>query len=418
MPASIARTAFLPATDRSRSEFETTNHARTRCGVRWETALACVIALTLGAASAAPVGQAAAPSSGSSPASAPSALPLVQANGANLEAGGRPFVEFGFTYGFGPRQPVTSYLDDPTPEKLAEIDRQIAQARSLGANTLRIRIQPREILTSPTTFNGTGLGALRDLLQVAEQNRIYLDITGLWARDLDRCPAWYDDADASQRWRAQANFWKAVSSVASSSSAVLEYELATEPIVPLKPVSSWYMSDPSIHYPMPQYLVKDPGVQDPVDLARQWITKMTGAVRLYDSRHLISVGMLPITASKFSFAPANVGDLLDTLTPHIYPRTGKVDAAVETARQFAATGKPVILGETFSLYTDYPTVQDFILRSSQYLDGYLSFYDGRNADEATADGDTLSLAYARGLDGFLSLRPTLCSHYRCQRGSN
>ena len=300
---------------------------------------------------------------------------------------------------------------------LAEIDRDMAQARQLGANTLRIRIQPRQILTSPTSFNQTGLSALRDLLHVAEQNRIYLDLTGLWARELDRSPAWYDSLDTAARWRAQANFWKAVSWVASSSSAVLEYELATEPIVPNQPVSSWYMTDPSIGYPMPQYLVKDPGDESPVDLARQWIKKMTAAVRLYDSRHLISIGMLPYPYPKFSFAPANVGDLLDTLTPHIYPRTGKVDGAVERARGFAVTGKPVILGESFSLNCDYATVQDFILRSSQYFDGYLSFYDGRDAEEARADGDTLSMAYAKGLDGFLSLRPTLCGANRCQPGT-
>ena len=159
-------------------------------------------------------------------------LPLVQAAGPRLEAGGKPFVEFGFTYGFASRQPITSYLDDPTAAKLAEIDLQMAQARQLGANTLRIRIQPRQILTSLTSVNRSSLQALRNLLQVAEQNHIYLDITGLFAADLDQVPAWYDGLDTGSRWQAQALFWRAVSRVASSSSAVLQYELVSEPIVP------------------------------------------------------------------------------------------------------------------------------------------------------------------------------------------
>ena len=377
--------------------------------------LGFAVAVTVALWTGPPAGYATALSPVASPASAQATLPRVRADGPKLEAGGKPFVEFGFTYGFGPRQPVTSYLDAPTPAKLAEIDRQMSRARRLGANTLRIRIQPREILTSPTTRDHTGLGAFRDLLRVAEENRIYLDITGLFAGDLDRSPAWYDSLGRAARWRAQANFWNAVSRTASSSSAVLQYELVTEPIVPAEPVSSWYMADPAIHYSMPQYLVKDPGDQSPIDLARRWIKKMTAAVRLYDPRHLISVGMLPIASSRFSFAPANVGDLLDTVTPHIYPRSGEVDVAVDQASRFAATGEPAILGETFSLHAGYATVQQFILKARRYLDGYLSFYDGRTAAEARADGDPVSMIYAKALDGFVSVRPTLCGG-RCQPG--
>jgi len=84
----------------------------------------------------------------------------------------------------------------------------------------------------------------------------------------------------------------------------------------------------------------------------------------------------------------------------------------------AATGKPVILGETFSLHAGYATVEDFILKARPYFDGYLSFYDGRTAAEARADGDSLSMTYANALEGFVSLRPTLCSHYRCQHGTS
>jgi hypothetical protein len=342
-----------------------------------------------------------------------SSLPLVQAAGPRLEAGGKPFVEFGFTYGFASRQPITSYLDDPTPGKLAEINLQMTQAHQLGANTLRIRIQPRQILTSLTSVDHSSLQALGNLLQVAEHNHIYLDITGLFAADLDQVPAWYDDLDTSSRWQAQALFWRAVSRVASSSSAVLEYELVSEPIVPPQPVSSWYMTDPSSDYPHPQYLVKDPAAQTPASLARQWIQRMTRAVRLHDSQHLISIGMLPFASQSFSLAPQHVSDLLGTLTPHLYPRTGEVDSAVERISRFAATGKPVILGETFALHSGFPTVQDFLLQARPYLDGYLGYYDGRNVDQATADGDPLSMTYARFLENFVRLRPQLCL-YRCQ----
>ena len=173
------------------------------------------------------------------------------------------------------------------------------------------------------------------------------------------------------------------------------------------------MTDPSSTYPHPQYLVKDPAGQTPVSLARRWIQKMTRAVRLNDSQHLISIGMLPFASQSFSLAPQHVSDLLDTLTPHLYPRTGKVDSAVERISRFAATGRPVILGETFALHSGFPTVQDFLLQARPYLDGYLGYYDGRNVDPATADGDQLSMTYARFLENFIGLRSQLCL-YRCQ----
>lgn len=58
---------------------------------------------------------------------------------------------------------------------------------------------------------------------------MYLDLTGnlVWRAP----PPWYDALPEQARWTVQARFWRAVARTAQGSSAVLVYELTSEPLI-------------------------------------------------------------------------------------------------------------------------------------------------------------------------------------------
>jgi hypothetical protein len=90
-------------------KFATTNEAGWRWRVGRGTALGFAVAVTVVLSTHVAVGNAATPNAAYSSTSTQDALPLVQAAGPNLEAGGKRFVEFGCTYGFGPSEATQSH---------------------------------------------------------------------------------------------------------------------------------------------------------------------------------------------------------------------------------------------------------------------------------------------------------------------
>ena len=137
-------------------------------------------------------------------------------------------------------------------------------------------------------------------------------------------------------------------------------------------------------------------------MARRWVRLLTRSIRAHDRRHLIGLGLLPFGGP---FGPANVADLLDVLLVHEYPEDGKAHEAVGRVREFAAQGKPVILGETAPLLSRPDTWQAFLDESRRLLDGHLFFYDGRTSGEVRATA--ADAWYAAAIEQFLSLRASL-----------
>jgi hypothetical protein len=239
-------------------------------------------------------------------------------------------------------------------------------------------------------------------LALAQSDGIYLDITGdlVWQPSL--APAWYAQLPYRARWQVQARFWKAVAHTAAGSPAVLCYELTSEPIVASSPA---YYYGQTGHW----FFVQSIATQrraNAAALARSWTRLLTRAIRAQDDRP-ISIGLLPLTAGPF--APANIAGLLDLLIIHEYPRTGHAPAAISMIQAFAATGKPVLLGETFTLYDDLTTQAAFLTGAAPHLAGAFEFFDGR--DPRTIQPHTMYDAiYQDGLDQFITLRPLLLTN--------
>jgi hypothetical protein len=280
-------------------------------------------------------------------------------------ATGRPFTAWGFNWG-GPG----AYRD------LGVVRERFSQMRSLGANVARVHLQFGDLMESPSRPRTAALEELAAIVRIAERERLYLDISGNEVWLPARAPAWYDGLDENARWDAQIVYWGAVARACADSPAVLCYDLLSEPIVGNGlPAGDWYTGEfAGFHFG--QRISLDLGGRQPADVARAWVERLSGAVRAHDSDHLITVGLLPDAAAS-GFEPAAVAPLLDFLSVHVYPSTGREAESIELVRRLAAHGKPVLIEETYLLVGDAPTLERFIVGTRPYAAGWLGFYYGR-----------------------------------------
>jgi hypothetical protein len=182
---------------------------------------------------------------------------------------------------------------------------------------------------------------------------------------------------------------------------VLTYELTSEPAI--CDAGSWYGGYLQGQW-FTQCVVCKLDGRDPYRLARAWTRDLRHAIRTEDRRHLISIGLLPVPYG--AFGPENVSGLLSLLVVHSYPVEGHLGEALAVIRDFAAQGRPVLLGETFMLSCSQATWERFMLDSRRYLVGSLTFFDGRAPAEVT--GTSIEdLMYRQNLSTYLALRPTL-----------
>jgi hypothetical protein len=215
--------------------------------------------------------------------------------------------------------------------------------------------------------------------------------------------AWYDLLSQRERWRVQARFWRAVAERGRPFDSVLCYELTSEPAVPSEAADGYYFGGFG-GYDFGQYIVRDLAGRDGYGVARRWTGELAGAVRSRDPRHAVTIGLLAIKGQPFD--PSNVASELDLVTVHEYPFEGQAERSIELMRHFASYDKPVLLGETFELLAGPETQRDFLVGSRPYLDGYLSFFDGRRPSEVEA-GDLADAFYETNLRDFLELRSSL-----------
>ena len=323
----------------------------------------------------------------------------ISVHGDRLYAGPRPWRAWGMNWGIGDHSPVNAYFNDPTAATLAVLRTELHVARAMGANSMRVALQLGQVMATPTQPRQSTLTALQRLLALAQTDGIYLDITGNLVWQPSRAPSWYGQMPWQSRWQVQARFWKAVAHTASSSPAVLCYELTSEPIVAQTP--GYYYGQIG-NWRFVQSIATAPSA-DADALARSWTRLLATTVRSQDDRP-VTIGLLPLTTG--AFAPANIADLLDMLIVHEYPTTGQAPTAVSLIGSFAACHKPVLLGETFMLTDDATTQRAFLTDAARYLAGALEFFNGHTPADTKIH--TVSDAiYQASLQQFLDLRDLL-----------
>ncbi len=123
-----------------------------------------------------------------------------------------------------------------------------------------------------------------------------------------------------------------------------------------------------------QRLSLDAGDRSGDEIFREWTKRMVSAIRKHDQTHLISMGMLP-----FPGANKAAPEQLDFVSPHLYPKTDKVQEEIELLRK-VDWGKPIVIGETFSLSCGVDDERDFLLRSHPFAHGWIGHWPDESPD--------------------------------------
>lgn len=294
-----------------------------------------------------------------------------------LESSGTAFVPWGFNYD---HDDAGRLIEDYWDAEWPTIETHFAQIKKLGANVVRIHLQLGKFMDGPDRPNKKALDRLALLLTLAEKECLYLDLTGLGCYHKQNVPAWYDTLGEQDRWNVQARFWQAVAATCAESSAVFCYDLMNEPVVPGgKRMDGQWLGPAFAGKHFVQFITLDQKDRPRPEVAQKWVNHLAKAIREKDKRHLLTVGLVDWSLDRpgltSGFVPEKIAGDLDFLCVHLYPETGKLDAAIKTLAGFSV-GKPVVIEETFPLKCSVDEFAQFIQSSEKHACGWIGFYWG------------------------------------------
>jgi hypothetical protein len=331
----------------------------------------------------------------------PEKMPSIQVSkdrkGFVLEGTEKVFVPWGFNYDHDEKGRL---LEDYWDAEWAAVETHFGQMKKLGANVVRIHLQFGKFMEAADKPNARALDRLGQLLRLAEEQRLYLDLTGLGCYHKQDVPAWYDKLTEAERWDAQARFWAAVAQRCASSPAVFCYDLMNEPVVPggRRKEGDWLGGAfGGKHFV--QFITLDQKDRPRPEIARQWIHHLVATIRKHDQRHLVTVGLVDWSLDRpgltSGFVPEKIIDELDFLCVHLYPEKGKVEDALKTLAGFAV-GKPVLIEETFPLKCSLEEFATFLKDARATAAGTVGFYWGKPLEELRRSreiGDAITLGW-------------------------
>jgi hypothetical protein len=323
-----------------------------------------------------------------------------------LPPSGAAFVPWGFNYD---HDEAGRLLEDYWETEWPKVEEDFREMKQLGANVVRIHLQFGRFMSDERHANAKSLARFEKLVRVAERAGLYLDVTGLGCYHKRDVPPWYDELGEERRWSAQANFWRAIARVGRGSPAIFCYDLMNEPVAPHKDGKGTdWLGPPFGGKHFVQWISREGKGRDRPKVARAWIRQLASALRAEDPDHLITVGLvdwsLPRPGLDSAFHPETIAPELDFLSVHIYPETGKVDAAIETLKAFDV-GKPVVIEETFFLRCAPEEFEGFFQRSKAQAAGWIGFYWGKTLDECRGSKEFVDLLMVRWLDWFQQAKP-------------
>jgi hypothetical protein len=281
-------------------------------------------------------------------------------NGFILSPSGNRFVPWGHNY--ASIDILERMANDP-----ARVERDFAEMKAARTTVARIHPEMPRILAGPNKTRPDALDNLRKLLKIAENAGIHLKITGLACYKIKDRMAWYDALDEQDRWNTQAFFWETIAQTCAQNPAVFAYDLVNEPAAAGKPAEGWYTGKLG-DVEFCQRLTLEPGQRNGDAIFGEWTKLMVASIRKHDQKHLITLGMLP-----FPGAYRTAAEQLDFVSPHLYPKAGKVDDELNLLKKFD-WGKPIVIGETFPLSCGIEDERTFLLKSRDVAHGWIGHW--------------------------------------------
>jgi hypothetical protein len=153
-------------------------------------------------------------------------------------------------------------------------------------------------------------------------------------------------------------------------------------------------------------------------VARMWVDKLVAAIRKHDKRHMITVGVIPwahtFPKAKPLFYSKEVGENLDFVSVHFYPKKGEVQKALSALAVYDV-GKPLVIEEIFPLYCGEEEFDVFVDESLDIVDGYIGFYWGKTIEEYSAPNAGIAGAIMRNwLEYFRAKGPEILGSHSSQ----
>jgi len=334
------------------------------------------------------------------PATSKKKLELIRPNkdgsGFVLAESGKRFVAWGFNYD---HDDAGRLLEDYWHREWPAIVEDFKEIKALGANVVRIHLQTAKFMKTAKGPNKASLERLARLVELAEETGLYLDITGLGCYHKKDVPEWYDALDEAARWDVQALFWEAVAKTCADSPAIFCYDLMNEPILPgkNKAETEWLAGEfGGKHFV--QRITLDLAGRTREQVAKAWVNKLTTSIRKHDDQHMITVGVIPwahtFPNAKPLFYSQQVGENLDFVSVHFYPKKGEVEKAL-TALAVYEIGKPLVIEETSPLWCGREDFERFFDGTREIADGYIGFYWGTTIDEYARRKDDIAAGIMR-----------------------
>lgn len=318
---------------------------------------------------------------------------------------GQPFTPWGFNYD---RDWEYRLIEEYWEDDWAKVEEDFRELHALGANVVRICLQYHRFMDGPSAPNERNLSRLRDLVILAEEHGIYLDIVGLGSFRPEEDPAWYADLSEPERWAAQARFWETIARTLADRPGVFAFNLMNEPIVTGERLERGAWVHPEdiegLHYV--EYINLDPAGRDRADIAVAWVRQMKQAIRMHDRERPITVGMFPVLGlvDGSGFSPRRLAAELDFISAHLYPRAGRVDETLELLEGYDV-GLPVFIEEAFPIDSSLDDYRTFLEGSRAIADGWMGFYWGETADDLRQRDEPLAALVLSATNVFEESRP-------------
>jgi len=259
------------------------------------------------------------------------------------------------------------------------VEKDFEEMKAYGANAVRIHLQYVKFMKDTITPDSVSFERLKRLVEISEDEDIYLIVTGLGAYRLSDAKPWYDELDDFGRWATQKVFWETVAATLKDYSCIFAYDLINEPTVaagchPDSSFCSWYPANGQFGgYQFIQNISinTDSSYWETIG---SWTDQMTAAIRTEDTATMITVGLLPLGPI------SSIASHFDILSTHIYPNSNNLAASINYVHN-NQSDKPFLIEEFYNLSCTTPELEYFLEQVEGNYHGLIGHYMGKTIEE-------------------------------------